>query len=366
MTNREALIALNMLPKIGPVRVQRLLEEFGSADAILTANSSKLTKVRGIGEETAKIISSWEDTIDLSGELENAKSRGINVITQSDESYPDPLRHMYDPPLALYVWGEILPKDKHAMAVVGSRRCTHYGQNTALSLSRDLAASGLTIISGLARGIDTFGHRGALEAGGRTIAVIGSGLAQLYPPENMALAQQIADGNGAVVSEFPLNVPPDKKTFPMRNRIVASWASGVLVIECPQWSGSLITANLAGDMGKNIYAVPGPIDRPTSAGCNQLIRDGATLVTSAKDILDDLESLPLMANATVSSPETKPIVELDETEASVLAVLSKEETLLDQLVASTGLSVPQLTTTLLKLEMKSLVQQLPGPRYIIR
>ncbi|GAA5494849.1 hypothetical protein Rhal01_01013 [Rubritalea halochordaticola] len=366
MTNREALIALNMLPKIGPVRVQRLLEALGSAEAILTSPANKLTQVRGIGNETAQIIRSWETSINLAAEIQEAERRGIQIITQEDDDYPAPLRQMYDPPLALYVWGELKDQDKHAMAVVGSRRCTHYGQSSALSLSRDLAASGLTIISGLARGIDTFGHRGALEAGGRTVAVIGSGLAQLYPPENMRLAEEIADGHGAVVSEFPLQQPPDKKTFPMRNRIVASWASGVLVVECPQWSGSLITANLAADMGKNIYAVPGPIDRPTSAGCNQLIRDGATLVTSAQDILDDLETLPLMQSASDPANTPAPVLELDELESSVISVLSKEELLLDQLVASTGLSVQQLSATLLKLEMKSLVRQLPGPRYILR
>lgn len=365
MTPREATIALNMLSKIGPIRVRRLIEHLGSADKILTASVDQLTKVQGVGPETARHIVAWQDKIDLTAELAECKARGIEIITQDDEAYPEPLRHMYDPPLALYIWGQLTAADKHAIAVVGSRRTTHYGQSASHTLSRDLARAGLTIISGLARGIDTCAHKGALDAGGRTIAVIGSGLGQLYPPENMKLAEQIADGNGAVISEFRLSHPPDKKTFPMRNRIVAAWSSGVLVCECPKWSGSMITANLGIEMGKTIYAVPGQIDRPTSAGCNQLIRDGATLVSSADDILEDLSALPLNFGLEVQ-PESTPEVELDATEQKVLATLSKEESLIDEIVAKSALTVPVIITTLLKLEMKRLVRQLPGPRYMLR
>ncbi len=365
MNSREATIALNMLPKIGPIRVRRLLERLGSAEAILKANESQLTQTNGIGPETARIISEWEQHIDLSKELEEAKERGISIITQDEEGYPEALRHMYDPPLALYVWGQLTDADKHAIAIVGSRRTTHYGQQAALGFSRDLARSGLTVISGLARGIDSFAHRGALEAKGRTIAVIGSGLAQLYPPENFNLAEEIADGHGAVISEFPLQHRPDKKTFPMRNRIVAAWSSGVLVVECPKWSGSMITANLGIEMGKTVYAVPGPIDRPTSAGCNQLIRDGATLVSSADDILEDLETLPLNFELEVQ-PAASPPKELDATEQRVFDALSKEETLIDHIVGSSQLPVSTVITTLLKLEMKRLIRQLPGPRYVVR
>ena len=365
MTPREATIALNMLPKIGPIRVRRLLEHLESADNILTASISQLTKVQGIGPETARNIVSWEDSVDLSAELAEAQSRGLHIITQDESDYPEALRHMYDPPLALYIWGKLTPADKHAIAVVGSRKTTHYGQSAAHSLSKDLARTGLTIISGLARGIDTCAHKGAIEAGGRTIAVLGSGLGQLYPPENMKLAEQIADGNGAVISEFSLSHAPDKKTFPMRNRIVAAWSSGILVCECPRWSGSIITANLGMEMGKTIYAVPGQIDRPTSAGCNQLIRDGATLVSSADDILEDLEALPLNFGLEIQ-PESTPPVELDATEQKVLDTLSKEESLIDHILVKSGLTVPVVITTLLKLEMKRLVRQLPGPRYMLR
>ncbi|MGJ8671957.1 DNA-processing protein DprA [Rubritalea sp.] len=365
MNSREALIALNMLPKIGPIRVRRLLENLGSAEAILRANTNQLTQAQGIGPETAKIINQWESHIDLTAEINECAERKITILTQDQQDYPDTLRNMYDPPLALYIWGEITVKDKHAIAVVGSRRTTHYGQSAADRLSSELARSGFTIISGLARGIDTFAHEGALKAKGRTIAVLGSGLAQLYPPQNMGLAEKIANGNGAVISEFPLHTAPDKKTFPMRNRIVAAWSSGILVCECPKWSGSIITANLGAEMGKTIYAIPGPIDRPTSAGCNQLIRDGATLVSSAHDILEDFETLPLHPNLEVQ-PDSTPSSLLDSTERQILQLLSKEESIIDTLVEHSQLPVSTVISTLLKLEMKRLIQQLPGARYILR
>ncbi|MEO1857478.1 MAG: DNA-processing protein DprA [Rubritalea sp.] len=365
MNSHEATIALNMLPKIGPIRVRRLIERLGSAEVILKSSESQLTKTNGIGPETARLICQWEQHIDLNKELEEAKARGISIITQEDSDYPESLRHMYDPPLALYVWGELIDSDKHAISIVGSRRTTHYGQQAALGFSRALARSGLSIISGLARGIDSFAHRGALDAKGRTIAVIGSGLAQLYPPENFKLAEEIANGNGAVISEFPLQHRPDKKTFPMRNRIVAAWSSGVLVVECPKWSGSMITANLGIEMGKSVYAVPGPIDRATSAGCNQLIRDGASLVSCANDILEDLESLPLNLELEVQ-PAASPLKEIDATEQCVLDTLSKEETLIDHIVSDSQLPVAVVMSTLLKLEMKRLIRQLPGARYVLR
>lgn len=365
LDSNEALVALNMLPKIGPVRVRRLMDLLGSAENILTAPLSTLTQVQGIGPETAGIIRNWQDHCDPIAEIAEAKSRGIKIITQLDPHYPKTLLNMYDPPLVLYVWGEITERDEHALAMVGSRRTTHYGQSIAKQLSSDLARAGFTIISGLARGIDTHSHLGALQAGGRTIAVIGSGLAQLYPPENFDLARRIADGNGAVISEFPLNQAPDKKTFPMRNRIVAGWSSGILLVECPKWSGSMITANLGMEMGKTIYAVPGPIDRTSSAGCNHLIREGATLVTCADDILEDFSVLPLKPNLEIpaSAPPRPP---LDETEEALLSILSKEEMLIDQIVDLTSLPIPTIISTLMKLEMKRLIRQLPGPRYILR
>lgn len=368
MTSRESLIALNMLPKIGPVRVRRLIDAFGSAEAILSAGVRRLQSVDGIGPETASVIHDWENRIDLAAEIEEAARRGLTILTGEDAEYPQALRQSYDPPLVLYVWGELVEGDRHALGVVGSRRCSHYGTQAARQFSFQLATAGFTVISGLARGIDTHAHEGAIAAQGRTVAVIGSGLGQIYPPENMGLAEKIADDHGAVVSEFPLHTAPSKKTFPMRNRIVAAWAQGVLVVECPAWSGALITANLAGEQGKPIYAVPGQIDRPSSAGCNNLIREGATLVTGGQDILDDLSTLPLldpapMAEAHQAQPSSPAEAVLEVDEQSVIRALDGGAQLMDELLVATGLPVPGLNVCLLKLEIMGLVQQLPGGRF---
>jgi DNA processing protein len=365
MTPLEALVALNILPRIGPIRIRRLLEAFGDATSILGAPKDRLMRVDSIGEETAKIIHSWQDHADPIQEIAETKERGISIVTQSDPDYPAPLQEIYDPPLLLYVWGKIEPRDRHAISVVGSRRSTHYGTQATKKLSFQLAGAGFTIISGLARGIDTAAHEAALAANGRTIAVLGSGLAQLYPPENLALAEKIAAGNGAVVSEFSLHKPPDKQTFPMRNRIVAAWSEAILVVECPSRSGSLITANLGSDYGKAIFAVPGPIDKPTSAGCNQLIRDGATLVSDVSHILDELDQLPFDKKATVSEP-IAPLPELPEDEAAVFAIVRDRDSSIDDVVERTGFPAQRVSTTLMKLEIRRLIRPLPGFRYTLR
>ncbi len=359
----EALIALNSLPKIGPVRVRRLIEAFGNPARILGAPVEQLMRVDGIGRETAEILHRWQDHADPATELHEAKQRGISILTAEDEVYPEPLRHAYDPPLVLYVWGRLENRDKHALAVVGSRRATHYGRQITKKLSFQLAHAGFTILSGLARGIDTAAHEAAVAApDGRTVAVLGSGLAAIYPPENLGLAEKIADGHGAVVTEFPLHTVPDKQTFPMRNRIVAAWSRAVLVTESPAWSGSLITANLATEYGKPVFAVPGPADRPSSAGCHNLIRGGATLVTDASQILEDLGELWPHTPSTIADTTTSP-PDLSAEEAAVLAALSLLETPADLIIETTGLPAPVVTATLLKLEMRHLVRALPGFRY---
>ena len=365
MTPQEAIVALNMLPKIGPIRVRRLLEALGDPAAILGAAKDRLMRVDGIGEETAKILHAWQDHADPIAEIRDARARGISIVTQDDADYPAPLRNAYDPPLLLYVWGKLEPRDRHAISIVGSRRTTLYGTQATKKLSYQLAQAGFTIVSGLARGIDTAAHEAAVAANGRTIAVVGSGLAQLYPPENLVLAEKIASGFGAVVSEFPLNTPPDKQTFPMRNRIVAAWARAVLVTECPAWSGSLITANLASEYGKPIFAVPGPIDKPTSAGCNQLIRDGATLVADVSHILDDLGELPFARQPSAAEPAAE-IPELPEEEAAVFAAVSADESPVDHIIERSGLPAHVVTANLMKLEMRRLVRVFPGFRYARR
>jgi DNA processing protein len=370
MNPLEATVALNLLPRIGPVRVRRLLDAFGGdAAAALGASENQLLRVEGIGPETAKILHRWQDHADPAAEIQKAGARGITILTQADADYPAALREAYDAPLLLYVWGKLEPRDRHAIAVVGSRRATHYGRQATKKLTYQLAAAGFTIVSGLARGIDTAAHEAALAAPeGRTLAVIGSGLGQLYPPENLALAQKIADGRGAVISEFPIDTAPDKQTFPMRNRIVAALSRALLVAESPEWSGSLITANLASEYGRPIYAIPGPIDKPTSGGCHKLIRDGATLVTDGSHILDDLGELPFSSAKPVSQESSNPvsITGLPPEEATVLAACSSDELPIDRIIETTGLPAQTVTATLMKLEIRGLVRAYPGFRYALR
>jgi len=344
-----------------------LLEVFGDAGKVISASVNQLQRVDGIGVETAKMIYSWQDHVDPSTEIAEAEERGISIVTRNDESYPRHLLQVYDAPILLYVWGEILARDKHAISIVGSRRTTTYGVSATKKLSYQLAHAGFTIVSGLARGIDTKAHESAIAAKGRTIAVVGSGLARLYPPENIALAEKIADGNGAVISEFPLFKAPDKQTFPLRNRIVAAWGQAVLVTECPAWSGSLITANLASEYGKPIFAVPGPIDKPSSAGCNQLIRDGATLVSDASHIIDDMGELPFSYRNAGPVQEVESVPELPPEEAALLAALPEgTEVAIDSLIAATGLPSSAVTAALFKLELRRLVRPVPGFRFIRR
>ncbi len=258
MDSREAFIALNLIDGVGPVRARSLLEHFGDAPSILAATQSQLLRVRNIGDDTAGKIASWETTIDLAGELKRIANYGCHVLISSDENYPASLREIYDPPLCLYVKGEITAKDKHGIAMVGSRMTTHYGIETARKLAYQLAYVGVTVVSGGARGIDTAAHQGALSAKGRTIAVLGTGINLVFPTENAELFERIA-ANGAVITQFPFNRPADKQSFPIRNRIVAGMTLGTVVVEANLSSGAMITANFATEYGRQIFAVPGRI-----------------------------------------------------------------------------------------------------------
>lgn len=370
MTRTEAYLALNLLPKIGPIRVRRLLEVFESPERILSATIAELQSVSGIGRDMAETIRGWESRIELAEEKRRMAEHGIEALTIEDDDYPPALREIHDPPHLLFIRGRLLPRDRHAIAVVGSRRATHYGRESARRLAFQLAHAGLTIVSGLARGIDTCAHEAALAAGGRTVAVLGSGIGNVFPPENQALADRIAEsGAGAVISEFPVLYVPDRQSFPLRNRIVSGMSQGILVAEAPGRSGALITANQAMEQGRAVYAVPGPIDRPTSEGCNRLIQDGAKLVIDSRDILEDLEML--LPPGTGRGPAPDPSAfsrfaaeNLDPVESAILAALEDSETPIDAVIERTGHPSPVVSATLLKLEMKKLVKQLPGKYFI--
>src|SRR5437868_12459894 len=363
MNATEACIALNMLPTIGPVRLRKLLEVFKEPQEILAAKRNELRKVEGIGNEVADQISNWESIVNLEVELRRIRDFGATVITQASPSYPKSLREIHSPPIVLYVWGEIQERDQHAIGIIGSRRTTHYGTESAKKLSYQLAYAGLTVISGLARGIDTAAHQGALAAKGRTIAVIGSGLASLYPPENAVLAEKIRAGHGAIVSEFSMEIEPDRQTFPMRNRIISGWSHGVLVVEAGLNSGALITASQALEQGRSVYAVPGHINAPSAMGSNRLIQQGAKLVMDASDILDDLQIL-LPETKPLPQAAARPLPPLSDEERRVYDAIEATETPIDAISAKCNLPSGTVSSTLLGLELKRLVKQLPGKYFV--
>src|SRR6266403_802458 len=303
MDSREALVALNLVEHVGPVRLRQLLEHFGDAPAILRASKQHLLQARNIGEETADAIANWEKNIDLAAELKRIADFGCRIVTQAEPEYPELLRQIYDPPIGLYIKGELLPKDKNAVAMVGSRMTTHYGIEVARKLAYQLAYLGVTVVSGGARGIDSAAHQGALSSKGRTIAVLGTGINLVTPPENAELFERIAQ-NGCVVTQFPFNRPPDKQSFPIRNRIVAGMTLGTAVVEANLTSGALITSNFANEYGRQVFAVPGRIDSPRSKGCHELIKKGAKLCEGAEDILCEFEYLFPSTNRPPAPNET--------------------------------------------------------------
>lgn len=362
MTEREAYILLNMMNDVGPVSVRRLVEAFGGVLRALEAPLSELQQVRGVGARAADAIVRQRESLDLEGEIEAARREGIRLVSFVDDEYPALLREIYDPPLALYARGTLEPSDRHAIAVVGSRRTTHYGRTVADRLSYQLAKVGYRVISGLARGIDTAAHEGALKGGGRTLAVVGSGLGNLYPPENRKLADAIA-AQGCVLSEFPMARQPDKTTFPMRNRIVSGLSAGVVVVEADRTSGAMNTAKQALDQGRSVFAVPGRVDASTSSGCHLLIKQGARLVEGVDDVLEEFEMLiPAQTLEQAKVLDQRPEVSLSSEEQSMVRALWEEPLTVDELARRVGLDPASLSARLMTLEMKRVVRMLPGRR----
>lgn len=362
MTESEAYFIVNLVSGIGPVRAKRLKERFGSLDRALVAREADLKSVEGIGAELAGKLHAWETSTNVAKEREWAAELGLTVVTQADAAYPASLKEIYDPPLVLYIKGTIPETWPRGVAVVGSRETSHYGLETAKKLSYQLGYAGVPVISGLARGIDTSAHLGALAAKGLTWAALGCGLDQMYPPENDALAAKIVESGGCLISELPLGTSPDKRTFPMRNRIVSGLSFGVLVIEAGRQSGALITARQALDQGRQVFAVPGRIDNPLAQGCHRLIKDGAKLVEGVEDILTELEFL-LPREKSTPTPRPLP-ANLTGEEETIYAAIELDETPIDAITQKTGLPSGTVSSTLLRLEMKKLVRQLPGKVFV--
>ncbi len=360
----EETLRLAMVPGIGPRLQQVLLARFGSPRSVLAAAPSVLRDTPGIGPVLVRNIVAARDTVDVAAELELARSNGVAIVVQAQPAYPRLLREIHDPPAVLFVHGALLPADALAIGIVGTRHGTRYGIAQAERLAAELARAGLTIISGLARGVDAAAHRGALAAGGRTVAVLASGVLNIYPPEHRGLADQIRR-QGAVISESPLRMQPLSGVFPQRNRIISGLSLGVIVVEAGDRSGALITARHAMEQGRDVFAVPGPIDSRVSRGCHRLIRDGARLVQSADDVLEELgplvEATPRGDGTVVRSGAE---LRLNELEKSVLQAVDVEPTDIDRIVSRCGLPVSRVLATLSVLEMRRLVRRISANQVI--
>lgn len=376
MTEREALIALNLIPDIGSVRLKNLREAFGSAPKIFLNSKDSLKRVDKIGDKIASAIAGFSFE-SLKKELELARKLKIQVMTLEDEDYPRSLKEIYDPPLCLYVKGALLPSDIVSLAIVGSRRASYYGLSCAQNFAYSLAGAGITIVSGLARGIDTQAHKGVLKAKGRTIAVLGSGLNRVYPAENKDLAEKIAE-RGAVISEFPLNTEPLARNFPRRNRLISGLSLGTIVVEAAKNSGALITADFALEQGKDVFAIPGSVTSATSFGTNQLIKQGAKLVDSIEDIIEELKpklenllkSKPICPMSELKARETIDVKHsrdkvLSEDENKVCNLLDGEKArYADEIIENSGLPGAKVMSILLRLEVNNLIKQLPGKMFV--
>jgi DNA processing protein len=359
MTELESLIVLNMTRNVGSLRLASLLEHFGSARKILRASKTELMKLKDIGPIIAEEIAMAPKRIDIEKEFELVKKHSARVISIKDPDYPQNLKKIHDPPLVLYLKGSILKQDSLAIAVVGSRRASFYGLDCAQRIARGLANFGITVVSGLARGIDTASHKGTLKAKGRTIAVLGSGLARIYPPENKRLFDEISE-SGAVISEFPMQAGPLAQNFPRRNRIISGLSLGVVVVEAARNSGALITADLALEQGREVFAIPGKIDSSTSWGTNRLIKQGAKLVESLEDIIEELN----LSFEGKLKESTELCPNLTGEEKMVYESLSSQPVYIDRILREKDIPLSKLQTILLNLEMKHLIRQLPGKRFV--
>jgi DNA processing protein len=360
MDEREARIALSLVPGVGGAVLQALVEHCGSARAALRASRARLVRIPGVGPVIAQALAGFRPGEALAAELDRLREVGAALLVSGDPGYPALLGHIPSPPPVLYLRGALTEADGMAVAVVGSRRASPYGVGTAERLSGELAARGVTIVSGLARGIDAAAHAGALRAGGRTVAVLGCGIDRVYPPEHRGLAARIAAA-GAVVSEFPLGTPPHRANFPRRNRLISGLSLGVVVVEAAAGSGALITARWALEQGREVFAVPGRVSAETSRGTHRLLREGAKLVEDWTDILPEV--LPQARGPAAGAPSPPP-PRLAEDEATLFGLVGEDPVHIDELILRSGLGPGRVATGLLGLAMRGLLRELPGKRYL--
>lgn len=358
MSDLAYWVGFNRVTGIGPARLRALLDTFGDLEAAWHAQSAALQEA-GLDRRSLSNLLAARARLDLDRELEQLERMGVRVLTWDTSDYPVNLRNVHDPPPVLYVLGELLPEDDWAVAVVGTRRASVYGKEAARRLAEDLARNGVTIVSGLAAGIDAAAHQSALDAGGRTLAVLGSGLDIIYPSQNQRLAAAIQH-QGALVSEYPLGTRPERSNFPPRNRIISGLSLGTVVVEAGARSGALITADFALDQGRDVFAVPGSIFQHSCEGSNRLIQDGAKPALSANDVLEELNLAQISQQA-----EVRATVPTTPTEDALLVLLSAEPTHVDELGRAADLPASTVASTLALLELKGLARQVGGMSYVL-
>lgn len=361
---RRALVGLSLVPGVGPTRVRSLLARLGTAEAVFRARPHALASVEGIGRQTASSIAAFDDWAEVDRQFGRAAAVGARLVALHDEEMPRRLAQIYDPPPFLWVRGAFTPEDDRAVAIVGTRKVTDYGVRVAERFATGLAEAGLTIVSGLAYGIDISAHRAALDAGGRTVAVLGSGVDRIYPSRHVDVVRRvIEEGTGAVVSEFALGAAPDAPNFPRRNRIIAGLCAATLVAEARDTGGAMLTAAMALEQNRDVFAVPAPITSDTQ-GTNRLIRQGyAALVTDVTEVLDDL-GMAQLPEAAVSSSEAAPLpADLTAIERRLMESLTSEPRTLDLVCADSGVDASQALVYLLQLEFRGLVRQLAGKQF---
>ncbi len=357
MSDLKYWVAFNRIPLLGPARFAAMERHFGTLEEAWNASPSGL-KQASLDDGVIRSIVTRRPSIDPNGEMERLERLGVQVINWRDSSYPPRLREIYDPPPILYVRGCLLSEDERSVAVVGTRRPTAYGREVTYRVASDLARNRVTVVSGLARGIDGLAHRAALESGGRTIAVLGSGIDVIYPREHTDLAQQIIEG-GAVVSEYPLGTRPMAGNFPRRNRVMSGMTLGTLVVEAGEVSGALWTVRHALEQNREVFAVPGSVFSPASRGTNQLIQEGAKLVMDHKDILEELN-----LSAVGQQMEMKAILPQDDTEANLIRYIAYEPVHIDEVIRRSGLPIATVSSTLAVMEIRGLIRQVGGMNYV--
>jgi len=356
----ESLVSLNLIPQIGSVRLENLLEHFQKPENIFKASRQQLSEV--VGENIAEKIVSF-DSRRLENDLAEAKKSGIKIITLFCEDYPQILKKIPGPPIVLYLSGGITADDNLGIGIVGSRRASFYGLSSAEKFAAELSAQGITIVSGMARGVDSYAHRGALKVKGRTIAVMGSGFSHIYPPENAGLAKKISE-SGAVISEFSMDTLPLAQNFPRRNRLISGLSLGVLITEAARNSGALITADFALEQGREVFALPGRIDSCGSIGANALLKQGAKLVTCCADILEELNLVFPNIIKKPDIPVIKQKIACEKDEGILYGCISRQAITMDDLVEKTSFSSGQVASLILKLQFKKLIKELPGKQFM--